>query len=136
MNKLIHNTDSVPLFGHYLIRDVLLKDLLGDKQDSILYWAGKNIARKYPLSKMDEIEDFFARCGWGNLIIKKEGKSEMSLELQSIFQPHGIEPSYQLEAGFLAEQIQNQKGFITEACVTIKKKSIIFSIQWDSKDKI
>lgn len=136
MEEIYHSEEQIPLFGHYLLRDAIVNEVLGKHKENILYWVGKNIARKYPLQSLEEIGDFFAKSGWGNLILKKESKSEATFELQSIFQPYKINPGYELEAGFLAEQYQLRTGYVTEAAVTVKKKEVIFSVKWDIKDKI
>lgn len=136
MEEIYESKEQIPLFGHYLVRDVVLSELLGKNKENVLYWIGKSLARKYPLQSLDEVGDFFAKSGWGNLMLMKESKTEMTLELQSIYQPYKINPGYELEAGFLAEQHQLQTGYVTEAAVTVKKKRVIFSLKWDTKDKI
>lgn len=39
----------VPSFGLDLLRDYLIPELLGDEAPHIMYWAGKDLARKFPL---------------------------------------------------------------------------------------
>ena len=62
---------------------MLIPELLGSDTPEILYWAGKKLARKYPLQNLAEIIDFFKRAGWGVLSIKSETKKELELELSS-----------------------------------------------------
>ena len=40
---------SFPIFGYELMRDFLLPTILGKHEKDILYWAGKDLARKFPL---------------------------------------------------------------------------------------
>ena len=47
--------------------------------------------------------------------------------------------TFTLESGFLAEQIQNIKGYITESYTEIKNgrnKKVTFQIKWDIKDPV
>ncbi len=134
--QLFHSEEHVPLFGYHLIRNVLLHELLGKEHDSILYWTGKSIARSYPLMTKEEIIEFFYQAGWGDLSIKKEGKDEVLFHLTPSFHKKQLTISYQLESGFLAEQIQKQTGFISEAILTEKKDHIIFSVKFDRKDAV
>lgn len=133
---------SVPVFGYELIREVLLPSILGKDTASILYWAGKDIARKFPLQNKDEVIDFFTKAGWGLLTIKDENKKEINIELSSPLiserLKQRIDCTFQLEAGFLAQQFENQKKVIAEAYEHPKKKSgkVLFTIKWDKKDLI
>lgn len=133
---LLNSEETIPNFGYYLIRETLIKDLLGKEHESMLYWAGKSLGRKFPLSTLEEMTDFFEKAGWGQLIVKKEGKDEMSFQLTSSFQELGAPLSYQLEAGFLAEQIQFQKKYVAEAIVTKKRENVVITVKWDRKDII
>ncbi|MGE6259282.1 YslB family protein [Heyndrickxia sporothermodurans] len=139
----INNTETeltVPAFGYELIREILLPELLGKETPDILYWAGKLLARKFPLISIDEVISFFEEAGWGTLYITKQEKKGMELELTSPFINRQFETKtetcFKLEAGFLAEQIQAQKKVRTEAYEEIVKrhKKIKFLVQWDLKD--
>ncbi|MEW9108016.1 YslB family protein [Cytobacillus gottheilii] len=134
--------ETVPAFGYELIREVLLKDLLGKEAPGILYWAGKRLARKYPLASIDEMISFFSSAGWGNLMLLNESKNEMDLELSSAIISarckNDEDCAFQLEAGFIAEQIEQQKGYICEAFEHPKKRKgkVLFTVKWDKKDTI
>lgn len=147
MNELSsseNNTDnlqpSISLFGYELIRDVLLPELLGKDAPEILYWAGKRLARKYPLGSMEEIKRFFLDAEWGLLEIKEEKRSEMVLELAgeliSARLKNDRNLSFQLEAGFLAQQLESQKNLTAEAFEHPTKRSgkIQFTVKWDKSD--
>lgn len=134
--KLLEDENSIPSFGYHLIRNVLLQKILGEEYESLLYWSGKSLAREYPLSSLDEFADFFTKAGWGILSLTKEGRQEWVFQLEGIERSLIEASSFRLEAGFLAEQVQNQKGFITEAIETKKKNKVIFEVKWDRSDKL
>lgn len=131
---------TIPSFGYEILRDHLLPSILGKHEEDVLYWAGKELARKFPLFAMDELPSFFGEAGWGQLILDKEIKDElhyilMTTEEMSI----NIEQRcFRLEAGFLAEQKQKQLGYLTECYVEkIEKKNYVkFILKWDLKEKI
>ncbi|PFH82785.1 YslB family protein [Bacillus sp. AFS088145] len=129
-------------FGYELIRNDLLNDLLGKEQNDILYWAGKMIARKYPLATFEEIIEFFDQAGWGTLTVEEEKKQEVHLTLSSELITYRNQQkknvSYQLEAGFLAMQIQQQIDVIAETYEEQSKRAdkVKFQVKWDLKDPI
>lgn len=133
---------QVPAFGYELIREVLLNDILGKDSNQILYWAGKQLARKFPLNGEQEVVAFFQNAGWGHLEIIKFSKTEMELSLtgEIISRRLDLYPDchFQLEAGFLAEQFTLQKKFLSESTEEIKRraKKVTFTIQWDPRDPI
>jgi len=140
----MENTEqlTIPAFGYELMREVLIPEILGKETPEILYWAGKHLARKFPLVSMDEVISFFEEAGWGHLKVIKEEKHGMELEITSpLISRHlqlKTDGCYKLEAGFLAEQIQTQKKVRTEAYEEVMKKtqSIRFILRWDLKDSI
>jgi predicted hydrocarbon binding protein len=139
-------TESEPLavtaFGYELVREILLPELLGKDTPEILYWAGKRLARKYPLSTLDETFRFFQDAGWGALNIKEESRREMVLELSSELISSRLKnnpnTTFQLEAGFIAQQMEQQKKVTAEAFEHPNKKSskILFTVKWDKSDPI
>ncbi len=145
IHQEVSSEETIPAFGYELIRDVLLPEILGDDTAEILYWAGKKLARKYPLNSLEEVIDFFNKAGWGRLTIIKESKNELELELTSSIITNRMQNKksrdsyqFQLEAGFLAEQIELQKQVISEAYEHPRKKAdkVHFTVKWDKKDSI
>ncbi|MCF6138149.1 YslB family protein [Pseudalkalibacillus berkeleyi] len=131
------------LFGYELLRDVLLPELLGKEDQSLLYWAGRTLARKYPMDTTEELIQFFAKANFGELTLKEETTKDMTFELTSErisdLLTKRKHDSFQLEAGFLAEQIQRKKEKITESLEEVKRgklDKIIFKVQWDRKDEV
>lgn len=135
-------SSGIPVFGYELIRDELLPNILGKESSYILYWAGKDLARKYPLQNMDEIFDFFVKAGWGQLSIIREGKQIMEFELTSPIIKERLkkreQSTFQIEAGFLAQQVEQQKKVVAEAYEHPKKRAgkVIITVKWDNKDNI
>lgn len=133
---------QISAFGYELIREIILPDLLGEDSYQILYWAGKQLARKFPLPNLTEVIAFFEHAGWGQLVIKKETKNEIQFSLTGDMLNRRLDlyPTchFQLEAGFLAEQCSFQKKCYSESISTIKKRSktALFTVQWDPKDPI
>lgn len=137
----LNETKDISIFGYELIRGVLLPEILGKDTPEILYWAGKRLARLYPLHSLDEMIQFFTRASWGSLVIKSEKKNEMELELTSpLIVPRvksKAEHFFQLEAGFLAQQIESQKDVIAETFEHPVKRaqSVLFTVKWDNRDR-
>jgi predicted hydrocarbon binding protein len=142
LNTQAEDTRTVSIFGYELIREILLPEILGKDTPEILYWAGKRLARMYPLNNYDELIDFFSKASWGHLTIKNEGKDQLEFELNSPIIISRVkskaEHFFQLEAGFLAQQIELQKKVIAETFEHPAKKSnkVLFTVKWDKKDSI
>ncbi|MBD8068898.1 YslB family protein [Bacillus sp. PS06] len=128
-------SQTVSAFGYELIREDVLSDLLGKNAPQLLYWAGKNLARKYPLQSIEEIISFFETAGWGTLTVDRMKKNEMEChltgELIAARIKKNAEHSFQLEAGFLAQQIQQQTNQLTESYEQLKKRAlkVIFTVK-------
>ncbi|KRL03067.1 YslB family protein [Liquorilactobacillus capillatus] len=141
-HELITNNEQTTMFGYALIRDTLLSDLMGDNT-SILYWSGKKLAREFFLATEDDLPLFFQHANWGHL---QKIKSDKKQQLYKLDGPiikqrltNNLKADFLLEAGFIAETIQNQNGFIAETIVKDvdkRKHTITFLNQLDQNDKI
>ena len=133
------DTKTIPTFGYELIRDHVLSTILGKHEEDILYWAGKDLARKFQMFSMEEATSFFEEAGWGVLTLDRQTKDEAFFTLTGEADALQIDKRcFRLEAGFLAQQQQKLGGFLTE-CFEEKfsKKNIIqFHVKWDLKEKI
>ncbi|WP_243297416.1 YslB family protein [Bacillus litorisediminis] len=133
---------NVPASSIMLMREWVIPELLRNHSDSVLYWSGKKLARSFPCQTIDEIKLFFEKVGFGTLTVlaEKSDKLEFQLsgEIVALRFELNSEPSFFLEAGFLAEQIQTQKKMICESVYQTKKRSriVTFTVQWDQKDSI
>ncbi|MFF2755105.1 YslB family protein [Psychrobacillus sp. NPDC058041] len=137
MNEKEHS--HVTSFGYELIRDHVLASILGKHEKDILYWAGKDLARKFPLYTMEEAMTFFHEAGWGTLQLEKTAKDSAYYTLETYNMPQsGISRSHRLEAGFLAEQQQKIGGYMAECFdEQVKKNGVVtFHIKWDLKATI
>ncbi|WP_445478038.1 YslB family protein [Lysinibacillus irui] len=135
------NTPSptISSFGYEIIRDHILSSILGKHEDDVLYWAGKELARKFPCKSQDELIAFFADACWGTLELIKESKDGRIFELTNDPEILQIKQrSFRLEAGFIAEQIQLAKGYLTECYEEKREKQhhVMFTVKWDVKERI
>lgn len=129
----------VTAFGYELIRDHILSTIVGKNEEDILYWCGKEIARKFPLLELEEAAAFFEEASWGTLTLTKTAKTEAIYTLTG--DPDVIkfdQRCFRLESGFLAEQTQKYNGYLTECYEVVdKKKNVVqFQVKWDLKDPI
>ncbi|MGX7417476.1 YslB family protein [Carnobacterium gallinarum] len=134
-------TGTISMFGYELIRDSLLPNILGKETHEILYWAGKELARQYPVADFDDLVLFFKKACFGDLVLLKEKKHQ---KLYTLTGPtitariqHG-NPNFSLEAGFLAEQLQAQQELYSEAISEINSRGnkVTITLQWDAKDSV
>ncbi|WP_251549464.1 YslB family protein [Neobacillus muris] len=144
LEQSVHSleTRTISTFGYELIRETLLPEIFGKDTPEILYWAGKRLARKYPLANYESLIEFFEKASWGTLEIVKETKNQLDLELTSpLLAPRvksKAEHYFQLEAGFLAQQIELQKEVVAETFEHPVKKSnrVQFTVKWDQNDPV
>ena len=136
-NQLIKSSNGIE---SALVRDILLPEILGDEADGILYWAGKDLARKFPVSSEDEIITLFKQFGFGELQLEKKNNKQQVWKLTG---PTVIErgrqehASFNLEAGMLAQEIEFQSDLVTEASVEVeKKKSVQIIVHYDLGNEV
>lgn len=133
------NMKTIPTFGYELIRDNILRSVLGKHEEEVLYWAGKELARKFPLFTLDEAPLFFEQAGWGILSIEKQEKDEIIYILSGDADMLKVEERcFRIEAGFLAEQTQKINGFLTECYEekSSKQGTVKFNVKWDLKEPV
>ncbi|ARK31654.1 YslB family protein [Halalkalibacter krulwichiae] len=123
-------------FGYELLRNDVLKDILGKEHDSILYWIGKSLARKYPINTIEELILFFDHANWGTLVREKEKKNIQIFQLTGPWMNKKDSRCYQLEAGFLAQQLESWHNCITGATYTFKKDTVTITVELDVKDSL
>ncbi|WP_260471912.1 YslB family protein [Bacillus sp. HMF5848] len=131
---------TVSAFAVELLRHDLLDEILGKEKDFILYCAGKRIADKYPLYSIEEMVQFFNSAGWGILQLEKEKNDELQFSLTGSLITFRLQQkaTFQLEAGFLAAQIQRQKKLIAECHeqTNNRREKVTFTVRWDIKDSV
>ncbi|UQS85205.1 YslB family protein [Apilactobacillus apisilvae] len=138
--KIMGNKETSNYWGQELLRDILINDLLGDDNHSILYWAGKKIARRFPLKDALDVSLFFKQSGLGDLSIISENKHEIKWVLSGEIIKARIESSsdndFMFEAGILAQIAQQQLGVIAEAEMNPKEDKngkVIIRVHMDPK---
>ncbi|MBP2077403.1 YslB family protein [Oceanobacillus polygoni] len=116
-----------PGAGYDILRYVSLPDLLGQETEPILYFMGRNLARKFEITTLDDVVYLFEKLGWGTLDLIKQDKKMFVFHLLSdsvvlrLNAPFHVD--FRLEAGFLAEAIQQVEGIECE-CVEETNKRI------------
>lgn len=129
----------------FILRDALLPELLGDDQGAIGYWAGKSLARKFPVGNPSDAAIFFAQAGFGTLTLEKQTAQMTRWQLAGkpvqLRLKMGAEADFTLEAGFLAEMMSQQLGVVTEAELTetprkLRTQAVIFDVYTDPDDLI
>lgn len=126
--KFFQTKPNTEFFGVALLRDQLLKDILNEDIHDILYWAGKNLALKFPVAT-DALPEFFQQAQFGSLalITNSESKHVFTLtgsEVQTRLKLDK-DADFMLETGFIAQTIQQNSGFETEAEYKIKRKETV-----------
>ena len=132
-------TKTVPSFGYDILREDVLRAILGKHEEDILYWAGKDLARKYILNNEFAIAEFFIKAGWGLLTLEKEKKDERLYKISGNAELLRTKTRcFRLEAGFLAEQHEQLCGFLTECyCeVDMKDQVVYLTIRTDFKEPV
>ncbi|MEN2765640.1 YslB family protein [Ornithinibacillus xuwenensis] len=123
--SLLDNIQSAGA-GYDLLRYVSLPDLLGSESEALLYFMGRNLARKFDLQAVGDIIYFFEKVGWGRLELFKEKSNELEFHLlaDAVVQRLTTElnTEFRLEAGFLAEAITMLKGKECECIEEVRSK--------------
>ncbi len=70
--------------GYDIIRYVGLPDVFGNQADALLYFMGKNMARKFEFQSLSDIVYAFEKLGWGHLELVKEKRMNSPFSLWPI----------------------------------------------------
>lgn len=112
--------------GYDVLRYISLPELLGSESGTLLYFMGRNLARKLDIKAIEDISYVYEKLGWGKLELVKEKKRELTFSLmadvvvQRLKSP--LDAEFRLESGFLAEAIQIIKGTECECFEEIHRK--------------
>lgn len=139
--QLAQNPQTTSYLTQATLRDILLPSILGAENDAISYWAGKQLALQFPLNSFEDLYAFFEQINFGHLSLKKQKKDRYFFELTGPIVISRIAdfdtPDFQLEAGFIAQILEQQLQIVTEAKATIEnKKTVTIFVQTDSKAPI
>ena len=136
--ELLNLEADTPLFGQLMLRDILLPDLLGKETDAITYWAGRSLARRLPVAEAD-LAPLFVRVGFGTLTQTAEKKNQRTYLLEGTPVATRINsfeaPDFRLEAGFLAQSLQQALGFVVEANAIVErhKRRVTLTVALDEQ---
>ena len=125
MQDNINQTNEHVYFINQLYRDFLLPEILGKDTTTILYWAGKRISRHYNLSSFVDLVDFFTHAEFGKLEKVKERRTSTIFELsgQTVSDRlNSDSKEFSLEAGMIAEALQEESNRTTECEIKILDK--------------
>ncbi|MFD1485788.1 DUF2507 domain-containing protein [Lacticaseibacillus baoqingensis] len=136
--ELLNLPATGPLFGQLMLRDLLLPDLLGKETETITYWAGRSLARRLPVAEGD-LPALFARIGFGELTASTSKRHQRLYTLSGTTVATRMAnfdaPDFRLEAGFLAQSLQQTFGCVVEAsaAVDMRKQVVTLTVILDEK---
>ncbi|CCI87488.1 YslB family protein [Lactobacillus gigeriorum] len=125
MQDNLEQVDEHVYFLNQLYRDFLLPEILGEDNATILYWAGKRIARHYNLVAFEDLEEFFQIAEFGKIVKVKEKRASISFELSGqivVDRLNSDSREFSLESGMIAEVVQKETGRTTECEIKILDK--------------
>lgn len=129
-------TTEMNLFALTLLRDRLLPELLQDDESEIIYWAGRALARDVDLTGVMALETFFMDAGFGFLTLTSKKPTEQVWRLDgpvvSARFDENNHASFALEAGFLAQQTQQQLGTGAEAQWEANKQTVVITVMTEN----
>lgn len=112
--------------GYDVLRYISLPELLGTESDTLLYFMGRNLARKLDIKAIEDIYYIYEKLGWGKIELVKEKRRELIFHLMADAVVHRLkapfDADFRLEAGFLAEAMQIIKGTECECIEEINHK--------------
>ncbi|MFD1850117.1 YslB family protein [Oceanobacillus bengalensis] len=124
--------------GYDVLRYIGLPDLLGREAETLLYFMGKNLARKFEINTLDDLYYIYEHLGWGKLELVKEKRNKLTFHLMSdsvvLRLKAPFETDFRLEAGFLAEAIEGIKETECECMEEINQRIhlVKFSVVYTS----
>ncbi|MHA6252089.1 YslB family protein [Oceanobacillus sp. CAU 1775] len=112
--------------GFDILRYVALPELLGEEAPTLLYYMGRNLARKFEMQSIEDVCYIFEKLGIGKLELVKEKKHKRIFHLLAdsvvLRLKASFEADFRLEAGFLAEAIKTIDGIDCECIEEINKR--------------
>ncbi|CAK1234494.1 MULTISPECIES: YslB family protein [Fructobacillus] len=133
---------TVSAFAPLLLRDALLANILTDDYANITYWAGKELARQFPVETSADLPDFFEKAAFGDLTIKYQSGDQQQWLLSGAMVEDRLATNHQadfsLETGFLAQQLELQEEVVAEGTfqVSARQQTVTVTILTDMSHKI
>lgn len=142
---VMNDAAGAPYLPQMILRDALIPELLGEDKGDIGYWAGKSLARRFPIGNPTDAAIFFNQVGFGTLTLEKQTAQMTQWQLSGDpvrlrLKVEGT-TDFTLEAGFLAEMMAQQLGVVTEAELVdtsrkLKDRAVTFAVYTDPDDII
>ncbi|MBU3851326.1 MAG: YslB family protein [Candidatus Paralactobacillus gallistercoris] len=128
---------SLP-YDAFVLRDLVIPNILGDDTEAILYWAGRNLAKQFNLSNPHALTNFCQQMHWGKLQLDHQNKYKevYTLRGEDINERLRLNPqaNFQLETGFIAQTRQLQLDYPCEATYECKDQVVTITCQLDPND--
>src|SRR5690625_4191241 len=118
--------------GQDVLRYLTLPELLGHEKETILYFAGRTLARKIDIRSIDDLAFTFHLFRWGKLELEKEKKNKIVFYLMAdeiverMKAPYTVD--FRMEAGFIAEALEQITNRATECIESVNER--LYSIQF------
>ncbi|WP_054750869.1 DUF2507 domain-containing protein [Lacticaseibacillus thailandensis] len=133
--ELLQNADQHPHAGEILLRDLMLPELLGERAEGILYFAGRSLAAHLNVPE-DQIASTFAAMGFGELSPEKIKNKVRTYTLggpvvNQRLHLRGNATDFRLEAGFLAQLVQQALGHTVEGACENHHDHVILTLSVD-----
>ncbi|MCH5464774.1 YslB family protein [Levilactobacillus tujiorum] len=142
---VMNDPAGTAILPQMILRDALIPELLGEDKGAIEYWAGKSLARRFPIGNPTDAAIFFNQAGFGTLTLEKQTaemtKWQLSGDPVRLRLKTAGDTDFTLEAGFLAEMMAQQLGVVTEAELIdtsrkLKDQAVTFAVYTDPDDII
>lgn len=133
---------TVSAFAPLLLRDALLANILTDDYANITYWAGKELARQFPVETSADLPAFFEKAAFGDLTIKYQSGDQQQWLLSGAMVEDRLATNHQadfsLETGFLAQQLELQEEVVAEGTfqVSARQQTVTVTILTDMSHKM
>lgn len=133
---------TVSAFAPLLLRDALLANILTDDYANITYWAGKELARQFPVETSADLPAFFEKAAFGDLTIKYQSDDQQQWLLSGTMVEDRLATNHQadfsLETGFLAQQLELQEEVVAEGTfqVSARQQTVTVRILTDMSHKM
>ncbi|MFD1414045.1 DUF2507 domain-containing protein [Oceanobacillus jeddahense] len=120
--------------GYDILRYIGLPELFGEEKETLLYFLGRNLARKFEFNSLEDLSLFFEKMGLGALDLAKDKKNIKTFYLLSdaivTKLKSNIETDFRLEAGIVAEALQQLEGVDCECLESVNRrlKQIEFTV--------
>lgn len=112
--------------GYDILRYIGLPELFGEEKDTLLYFLGRNLARKFEFSSLEDLSLFFEKMGLGVLDLVKDKKNVKTFYLLSdtivAKLKSDMETDFRLEAGIIAEVLQQLEGADCECLESVHRR--------------